>query len=345
MKLNTEIIKSITTGAVCVSETADGIGFHRFSTEQEEYYKKASIEQEINSYDRCLATAGIRLMFRTNSKTLKLKGGVKKRTSRNYYSFDIFADGKEIGHIDNFSNCELPVDYTRFEFPLSEFSGEFLLPEGTKEVCIYFPWSVEPTIREISIDDGALIEPVKREKKLLAFGDSITQGYDALRPSMRYVSRLADMLGAEEINKGIGGEFFVPALAELKEKFTPDYITVAYGTNDWSKKNEEDFKSRCKNFFKIIKSSYPQSKIFAITPIWRADYLDESEFGLFENVEKDINTAIYGLDNVFPVSGFNLIAHDKKYFADLKLHPNDEGFRQYTDNLYKEMLYYLRKGI
>ncbi len=337
MLLSLEEIRSVTTGAVSISENADGISFHRFSAKQEEYYKEVSEQQERKFYDRCLTTAGIRLMFKTDSKTLNLRGSVKKRTSRNYYSFDIFVNGTEIGHIDNFSNCELPVDYTEFELPLNEFSGEFSLPEGTKEVCVYFPWSVEPTIHEISLDDGSFIEPVKREKKLLAFGDSITQGYDALRPSMRYVSRLADKLCAEEINKGIGGEYFVPELAKLTENFTPDYITVAYGTNDWSKKSEEDFKVRCKSFFKILKSSYPQTKIFAITPVWRADYLTEKEFGLFENVENDIKAAINGLDNVFLISGFDLIIHDQKYFADLRLHPNDEGFRQYSDNLYNQI--------
>ena len=338
MKLNTEVVKSITMGAVRVEENSEGISFFRFTREQEEYYKEVSIKQERKFSDRSLTSAGIRLMFKTDSKTLKLKGSVKKRTSRNYYCFDIFANGKEIGHIDNFSNCKLPVDYTELELPLNEFSGEFLLPEGTNEVCVYFPWSVEPTIREISLDVGAFIEPVRREKKLLAFGDSITQGYDALHPSMRYVSRLADMLGAEEFNKGIGGEYFVPELAKLTEKFIPDCITVAYGTNDWSKKNEEDFKVRCKSFFEILSSAYPQTKIYAITPIWRADYLEEREFGLFENVEKNIKDAISDLENVFPVLGFNLVDHDKKCFADLRLHPNDEGFKQYSDNLSEQIL-------
>ena len=338
MKLNIETIKSITTGAVRVEENEEGINFFRFTKEQEEFYKKISIEQERKFFDRCLTSAGIRLMFKTDSKTLKLKGCVEKRTSRNYYSLDVFVNGNKIGYIDNFSNCELPIDYTEVELPLGEFSSEVLLGEGSKEVCVYFPWSVRSTIHEILLDDGAFVEPVKKTKKLLAFGDSITQGYDALRPSMRYVSKLADMLGAEEINKGIGGEFFVPELAELTDGFIPDYITVAYGTNDWSKKTEEDFKIRCRKFYNSLCRNYPQAKIFAITPIWRDDYLGEREFGPFENVEKDISNAVSDLDNVFLISGFNLIEHDKKYFADLRLHPNNDGFKQYSDNLCNEIL-------
>ena len=338
MLLSLKEIIAATSGAISVSENEEGVSFHRFSKNQEEFYEKVSKLQERNFHDRCLTSAGIRMMFKTDSKTLKLKGSVKKRTSRNYYCFDVFENGKPIGSIDNFSDSELPLDYTEYELPLKEFSKEFSLSDGIKEVCIFFPWSVETIIYEIALDDGAFAEPVKREKKLLAFGDSITQGYDALHPSMRYASRLCDMLGAEEFNKGIGGEFFVPDLAKITENFTPDYITVAYGTNDWSKKSEEDFKTRCKSFFKTLNSSYPQSKIFAISPIWRADYLEKKEFGLFENVEKNIKDAICGLDNVSLIHGFNLVGHDKKYFADLRLHPNDEGFRQYAENLYEQII-------
>lgn len=63
-----------------------------------------------------------------------------------------------------------------------------------------FPWSVRASVKELSIGDNALIEPVKTEKKLLAYGDSITQGYIALRPSSMYTSKLADFLNAEYLS-------------------------------------------------------------------------------------------------------------------------------------------------
>ena len=56
---------------------------------------------------------------------------------------------------------------------------------------------------------------------------------------MILTARLADALGAEEVNKAIGGECFFPELAATKEDFQPEYITVAYGTNDWSRKSAE----------------------------------------------------------------------------------------------------------
>lgn len=334
MKLNFEQIKSITTGAVSVEKEDDRIRFHRFTDRQEILYGKGGTEQNKTFNVRCCASAGIRFWFKTNSQTLKLKFEIQQGSSRQYYSFDVFVNGKAVGYIDNFSGVQLPRNYTGVELPQGKAEKEFALGEGEKEVCVYFPWSVCPLLEEFSLEENAYVIPVKPSKKLLMFGDSITQGYDALRPSVCYASRLADKLQAEEFNKGIGGEVFIPALAEIKEDFAPDYITVAYGTNDWSKKTEEDFKVRCKAFFTALSQNYPDAKIFAITPIWRRDYKGERTFGPFENVERLIRTATAPYQNITVISGFDLVPKSEDYFADLRLHPNDNGFVHYADNLY-----------
>lgn len=340
-KLSFDQIQSITKGAARVEEENGRIRFFRFTKEQESLYKKASIEQNRSFCDRCTATAGVRLMFQTNSRTLKLAVEVLKCTSRAYFSFDIFVNGKMYDSIDNFSQADLPINYTEVELLTGSFAKEMHLGDGDKEVCIYFPWSACPVLEEVELDEGAFIKPINLEKRLLAFGDSITQGYDALRSHVRYTSLLADKLGAEELNKGIGGEVFFPALAQTKDDFDPDIITVAYGTNDFSLREECDFKVRCRDFYVALSKNYPQSKIFAITPIWRSDYKGERSFGPFENVEIIIRSSVADLENVTVISGFDLVPKDTKYFSDLRLHPNDDGFAFYADNLYNEIRKYL----
>ena len=223
MKLNLTQIKDITLGAARVEERADGFNFFRFTAEQEELYKNRREEFYIKSF----CTSGVRLRFRTDSRSLFLKTEVFRASTRNYFSFDLFINGQRVDSLNNFSNVELPKDYTQHPFPLGEFSKTFSLAEGEKEVEIYFPWSVKAIVKEIALDDGAGIIPVKPEKKLLCFGDSITHGYDALYPSNKYASQLADTLGAEEYNKAIGAEVFCSELAQTKEDFVPDLITVA----------------------------------------------------------------------------------------------------------------------
>lgn len=337
MKLKLEDIKKITTGAVKIAEENGKFIFSRFTDEQLELYEKYSREKDTDFDKKCKATSGIKFKFKTNSLRLGLKVDVLPSTSRKYFAFDVFVDGKMIGSLDNFSDVTLPLDYTKVELPLGKFSKEFFLGEGEKEVTVYLPWSVQSLIEEVSLDDNSYYEEIKAKKTLLAFGDSITQGYDALHPSLRYACQLCNKLNVDELNKGIGGEVFFPQLAKAKDNFTPDYITVAYGTNDFSKSSEEDFKVRCSDFFNALSENYPNSKIFAITPIWRSDYKGPREFGAFEKVEEHIKNTAEPLENVVVISGFDLVPKDEKFYSDLRLHPNDNGFMFYADNLYNEI--------
>ena len=115
-------------------------------------------------------------------------------------------------------------------------------------------------LEELSLEDGAALVPVCREKKILQFGDSITHGYDALHPAASYSVRLADALGMECCNKAIGGDMFCPGLAALPEETAPDVITAAYGTNDWSNRTEDVYAENCLGFYKALRETYPDQE-------------------------------------------------------------------------------------
>ena len=55
-----------------------------------------------------------------------------------------------------------------------------------------------------------------------------------------------------------------------------------------SVEDKETFKNNCREFYKNVSENYPNSKIFAITPIWRKDCCEEREFGEFKMVEETI---------------------------------------------------------
>ena len=334
MRLDSSKIKSITLGAVRVEENENGISFHRFTEEQEKkYYDRWS-----EYYLRALAPSGVRLRFRTDSQKLLLKADLSNATGRSYFAFDVFVNGKKLDTLDNFSNEVLPVDYPSHPFSHGVYSKLFSLGAGQKEVCIYFPWSVQVSLMALELDDGAYLEPVKPSKKLLCYGDSITQGYDALYPSNKYISKLADFLDAEENNKAVGGDVFFPELLSEKENLEPDYITVAYGTNDWSSNTKEAFVRNCGEFFCRLNQNYPNAKIFVITPIWRKDHTEHRDFGKFEEVESVIISTAASYKNVTVFSGFDFINHDEKLYGDLRLHPNDAGFAQYFQSLLQKIV-------
>ena len=333
MNLSFEQIKEAVLGAAYVEVSDELLKLHRFNEAEEELYNR----ERIAYFPKVFTTAGIRLSFKTNSENLFLSFDIERPMSRQYFSVDVFVDGKMLGCIDNFSGVPMPRDYTEMRLLIGNTEKDFYLGEGEKTVTVYLPWSVNAMIKRISLDDGASVEAIKPKKKLLAYGDSITHGYDALRPSNRYISRLAEALDAEEYNKAIGGEVFFPALAKIKNDITPDYITVAYGTNDWNRMGEGEFIENCSGFYRALSENYPDSKIFAITPIWRADADEVRPFGEFSKVEEDIKYATKELQNVTLIKGYDFIPHENAFYSDLYLHPNEEGFEHYAKNIIKEI--------
>jgi lysophospholipase L1-like esterase len=339
MKLNLSQIRDITTGAVRIEEIDNNIHFYRFTKQQEDLYENRNAA----FYQRTFATSGIQLRFRTDSQTIFLSVDTAIGSGRRYFSFEVFVNGEKIGNLNNFSEEERSADYTKPIFPLGNFSKKFCLGTGEKEVRVYFPWSVKATLKELIIDDGSFIKPVKPSKKMLCFGDSITQGYDTLYPFNKYITRLANMLDAEEHNKAIAGETFFPDLAASKDDFEPDYITVAYGTNDWNKCTKEAFTNNCKEFLCNLSNNYPNTNIFVITPIWRKDMNESRPFGDFKSVGQIIQEQAAEFGNILVIQGFEFIPQDENLFADLRLHPNDNGAEYYFGNLSKRIKDILQK--
>ena len=329
MKLNLEQIKAITAGAVRVEEAADGIHFYRFTKEQEDLYQV----RKTDFYNKTFATSGIKLWFRTDSRKMRLAGTAHKATTRLYYAIDIYKNGEKLGDIKNFDPTALMGLYTTSVWEEGGFDATFDLGEGEKEICVYLPWSMVTVLSAVELDDGAAILPVKRPKKLLCFGDSITHGYDARYPANKYATLLAAHLDADEYNQAIGGEVFYPALAATQQPFTPDYISVAYGTNDWAACQPDVIVRNCTGFFANLAKNYPNTPIFAITPVWRKDEDMEKPAGPFSFAEETIRAATKDLPNVKVIRGYDLIPHEEDLYGDLRLHPNDEGFAHYVKNL------------
>ena len=320
MRLTTEQIQSILTGAVRFEETDKGLCPRRFNERQPLPYC-----ERYASHTR--ASAAVRLEFITDSDTFELSYFSRTVSSQYFCFFDVFVDdapAKHFGH-DN-------VDEVASALRVA-------LPEGEHKVTVYFPNLFETVIQSVQIDDGASLTPVKRPLRYFAFGDSITQGYDAMHPSLSYANQIADKLNAEITNFGIGGEFFIPDLIDFDaDTVEPDIITVAYGTNNWSKIPREQTVADANEFYARVRAAFPHAKIFAITPIWRADTERVTDVGALPDSITDIVTAAGAAQaGVTVIRGWELIPHIRDIFSDGYLHPNDMGFRCYADALFAKM--------
>ena len=328
MKLTYQQLCDITQGAAYISEEDCCAVFHRFTTEQEELYHRTNQ----SFYRKALAPAGVILQFRTDSCFITLKGETSSASTRTYYSIDILEDGVPAGHVDNFSQMMLSEDYTKCNYPLGKFSKTIPLKSGMKTITICMPWSVQVMLEELSLSNGSAIIPDRPQKKLLLFGDSITQGYDALRPMNRYAFQLARALNATEYNKAIGGEVFFPALAHTRENWTPDLIFVAYGTNDWSKLGRDTFQANARMFLRTLRDQYVGAKLLVMQPIWRKDRDLQKEYGSFDLMRQDLAQICSELD-LQTIDCYSFVPKDTSYFSDQRLHPNDKGFESYGSQL------------
>jgi len=321
-ELTFEEIKSVTVGAADISQTENGFVFHRFTQSQAEHY----INRGGILAKKPTSPAGVRLEFSTGSKSLLFEMECEKASSRNYVFADIVSNGNTLAHVGS------------KESATGIFGRRLKLGDGIKNVKIYLPFGSDTVLRFVKLDDDATLTPAKKKLKMICFGDSVTQGHDCEYPSHSYTSMLADLLDANALNKGIGGERFVPALLDEAEPFDPDIITVAYGTNDWSfSKIPGEVEAACRTFYRRLSELYPDKLIYAITPVWRDDEHLVKATGRFLDLIEMIKSCTADLKNVTVIEGYDLIPHDIAYYWDAHVHPNQAGFIYYANRLYKKI--------
>jgi hypothetical protein len=101
----------------------------------------------------------------------------------------------------------------------------------------------------------------------------------------------------------------------------------------------EVLKNECAAYLDAVRSLYPHSKVFCISPIWRdggerrlaTGTLDECRAVIIEEAAKR---------GFVHIDGYSLVPHMNEYYTD-GLHPNDLGFALYGQNLVRQLQPYL----
>jgi len=325
MILSFDQIRAATHGALGITEEDGFYIFHRMTPRL-----WAAYESNTAFVKKCHATSGIRLEFYTDSDYIAFGYRISPASTREFYYFDIFVDGVMVDHLG--------------EEKLTICKGDLkvALPEGRHKVSVYLPNLTKADLSYVELSDGASFEPFEKPLKLLCFGDSITQGYDAKYSALSYANQLADALGADVVNHAIGGDRFHANHIDEEIDYNPDVITVAYGTNDWSGAERENFVREMPEFLEKLASCYPKAKIFVVTPIWRYDSNRVTKCGFtFEEARQFIADEAGKYSNMTVIDGINLTPHVREFYSDLHLHPNDFGFMVYAKSLTAEIVKYL----
>ncbi|PAV30769.1 hypothetical protein CIL05_03335 [Virgibacillus profundi] len=324
MEINDLLNRNYFKGCLDEVKTERGIMPVRFTEQQFTEFEKVDF---YHPRIRCLA--GVTLECNTSSEFIKFIFIVNGRI-RDWFNFDIYLNGSF------FKSMKYdPIIGEEHEFFL-EMPAE---AGKLKNVKVYFPQNLEMVINQFEVSDQAICNPVESSlRSLLCYGDSITQGMDALHPSLTYPAILARSLGMNLLNQGVGRHLFDAKVLDDALPYKPDVITVAYGTNDWGRcGNIEQLRKNCDEFYKNLSSYFPEAQIFALTPLWRKNWKEMKATGSFQDVAEVIKDVCSNFQGITVIDGLDLIPHQLHYFND-GVHPNDEGFSKMAENLSERIL-------
>ena len=316
MKLTFEQIKAVTVGSVNTVQIEEGIRFYKCTQKQIEAWKQKSATLG----ERAAGTTGVRLDFHTNSQKLSFKavGGRKFEVHINGLVVGLYR--LESGDVVSLDLCD-PIGRK-----LDEYRITIVLPSHDAGGAIEY----------VELDDGAFVCPHKFDRKFLFIGDSITQGWASSLDSYSYAYRVSAFFNAESVIQGIGGAYYNEESFDTID-FDPEVVFVAYGTNDFGHyKTYDEFRFHCEAHLALIAEAYKDKKIFVLSPIWR-DKREGRAMGSFDGCIDIVKKGAekYGLNYV---DGLKLVPPMTSLFQDEYLHPNDNGFSIYAENLIKELL-------
>lgn len=307
MILSFDEIKKITVGAPFIEKTENGMRFYKYRPELSDVW--AAHSSVLGG--RALATTGVRLDFHTNSKHMSIEVDDKKK-------FEIYING-----LLRYSMRECESLSVRLDGVFGEELDE-------AHVTVYFPAHSIGVLKSLTLDDGAYVTPHKFDRKILFMGDSITQGWEAKYDSLSYANRVSRYFNADSVIQGVGGACFFEDCIE-RIPYDPDWVIVAYGTNDFSKyKTAEEFKPHLYSYMEKVHELYGDKKVFVISPIWRENQTPKAEL-TFAQVRAEIiaETEKYGFTHI---DGGTLMPPMPLLYTD-GLHPNDNGFSIFAENL------------
>ncbi|WP_435852886.1 GDSL-type esterase/lipase family protein [Streptomyces vietnamensis] len=218
--------------------------------------------------------------------------------------------------------CAAPAPEAVVRLPLPPDGGVFTLhlPEGQAPVPL--------ALRAV----GGALSPAPARPRWLVHGDSITEGWWSTRPAHSWPATAGRLLGLDTVNLGYaGGARGELPLAEHLSRLQGDLITLAFGTNCWSRvpATADWLYATVRAFVGLVRRGHPDTPLLIVSPVLRPEAehtrnalgatLTELRRAM-ERAGRDLATE--GDAHLLVLSGRPLLGPE--HLAD-GLHPNDAG--------------------
>ncbi len=268
-------------------------------------------------------TAGGRVKFVTNSSFVAIKAQMPAITKMGHFAlsgscgFDMYVGKKERFHS---SFVPTPAIQDGYESVIR------LDTRKKREITINFPLYSSVSELYIGLDENAMVEPTsgyKKEKPIVFYGSSITQGACASRPGNAYTSRVSRALGMDHINLGFSGN-------ARGEQSMADYIAsldmAAFVYDyDYNAPDPEHLQNTHQKMFQTVRNAHPELPILILSrPKYRPNAEEKQRLQIIKKTYMDAVAA--GDQNVYFIDGKALMKYAKDDGTLEGCHPNDLGF-------------------
>ncbi len=223
-------------------------------------------------------------------------------------------------------------------------------PGSFHDYELILPYGDAVEFRGLCLAKDARLEapPSRPPLRLIAYGDSITQGFTASETSRTYAFLLAEKRGWQLLNMGFGGRAATPSDGKVIASLAPDFVTVLMGTNDWQGGVPVDlYRLRMEAFLSGLREDKPAVPVFLITPLWvPPSWKPKSAVADLEDYRQALRdlASTRGDPHLHLIEGVDLIDHTPAFFDRVAVHPNDQGFAQMAGRLDKALSSAIRLG-
>lgn len=299
---------------------------------------KTKIRKEL--YDLGTNTAGMFIRFSSNAKKMKVKWKNSTGLEFNHMApsgisgFDIYTlmeDGKW-----EFVSPARPIVNKRN----SKATVFAAMKPGMREYIMYFPLYNGVDSVYIGVDSAAVLEMPKvdlpkREKPVVIYGTSITQGACSSRPGMCHTNMLVRDLNREVYNLGFSGN----GRLDLEVAEVMASVDAGLYVIDCLPNNKVDaLKANIDPFFQLLRSKRPDVPVlFVESPMFPGYLLDMNE----EATLKEKNAALReyyeklkkaGVKKIYYFETKNILTEDRQGTVD-GYHFTDLGFYRFEKKL------------
>ncbi|MEX0174376.1 GDSL-type esterase/lipase family protein [Streptomyces sp. LMG1-1-1.1] len=217
-----------------------------------------------------------------------------------------------------------------FATPSAEAVVTVPLPARGGTFTLHLPEGQSPLPLALRAVDGTL-SPAPPRPRWLVHGDSITEGWLSTRPAHSWPAAAGRLRGLDPVNLGYaGGARGELPLAEHLARLPGEVITLAFGTNCWSRvpATPEWLYATVRAFVGLVRRGHPATPLLILSPVLRpeAEHTPNPLGATLTALRRAMERAAHDLATDDPhlhlLPGRPLLRPE--HLAD-GLHPNDAG--------------------